>query len=418
MKIHVVTIGDEILNGYTLNTNAAYIGNEFSSNQLKVSRTSVVGDNEQDIITEIRECLQKNDIVVLTGGLGPTHDDITKDCIVKLYNTELVLNKEVLNNIKQIFAKKGREITPSNEQQAYVPKIARVINNSFGTAPGMWIEKDKKILIALPGVPHEMKEMLHADVIPELINATGANKKVTKVKSLSTTGIPESVLYEKLGDITELVKGSKLAFLPDQYGVQMRIVVEEDTQEKASNKISEIEQRIRAVVGRYIFGIEGVTLEEVVSRLLKERGLSIAVAESCTGGKICDRLTNISGSSAYFERGVVSYSNGAKVELLKVNEDMIAEHGAVSLEVARQMAEGVKAIAGTDLGLSVTGILGPTGAVPGKPVGLVYLGICDDKLCTGKKIQLSDNRIINKEKASQAALDFLRRHLLGIPYDE
>lgn len=418
MKIHVITIGDEILSGYTLNTNAAYIGNEFARNQLNVSKTSVVGDNEKDIITELKECLQKNDIVIVTGGLGPTHDDITKDCIVKLFNTELVLNQEVLNNIKTIFSKKGREISPSNEGQAFIPKNARVIKNGFGTAPGLWIEIDKKILIALPGVPHEMKEMIQADVIPELVNRLDHNRKLTKVKSLSTTGIPESLLYEKLGDIKELIQDAKLAFLPDQYGVQMRIVVEEDDAEKATNRISEIEQRIRSMVGRYIYGIEGVTLEEVISRLLKERGLSLAVAESCTGGKICDRLTNISGSSAYFERGVVSYSNGAKVEILKVNEDLISTYGAVSLEVARQMAEGVKAIAGTDLGLAVTGILGPTGAVPGKPVGLVYVGICDDKLCTAKKFQFSDNRIINKEKASQAALDFLRRHLLGIPYDE
>jgi len=418
MKIHVITIGDEILNGYTMNTNAAYIGSEFAKNELKVSRTSVVGDNEPDIINELRECLHRNDVVIATGGLGPTHDDITKDCVVRLFNTELVLNNDVLNNIKSIFSRKGREMSSSNEGQAYVPKNARVINNSLGTAPGLWIEREKKILIALPGVPHEMKEMIQSYVIPELGNRFKDNSRVTKVKSLSTTGITESVLYEKLGDIKELMQGAKLAFLPDQYGVQMRIVVEEESSERASNKISEIEQRIRSLVGRYIFGIEGVTLEEVISRLLKERGLSIAVAESCTGGKICDRLTNISGSSAYFERGVVSYSNGAKVELLKVNEDMIAAHGAVSLEVVRQMAEGVKAIAGTDLGLAVTGILGPTGAVPGKPVGLVYIGICDDKLCTAKKFQFSDSRMINKEKASQAALDFLRRHLLGIPYDE
>lgn len=418
MKIHVITIGDEILSGHTLNTNAAYIGNEFIKNQLKVQRTSVVGDNEADIVNELRDTLQRNDVVIATGGLGPTHDDRTKQCIAKLYNTDLVLNNDVLNNIKALFIRKGREMSPSNESQAYIPANARIINNIMGTAPGLWIEKDKKILIAMPGVPHEMKEMLHSFVIPELSARLKKDSKVTKIKTLCTTGIPESVLYERLGDIDDLARGAKIAFLPDQYGVQMRIIAEEASEEGALNKISEIEQKIRANVGRYIFGSEGITLEEVIARLLKERGLSLAVAESCTGGKICDRLTNISGSSAYLERGVVTYSNGAKVEILKVSEDMIASKGAVSLEVVRQMAEGVKSTAGTDLGLAVTGILGPTGAVPGKPVGLVFVGICDEKICTAKEFRFSDNRIINKEKASQAALDFLRRHLLGIPYDE
>ncbi|MDP4175184.1 MAG: nicotinamide-nucleotide amidohydrolase family protein, partial [Bacteroidota bacterium] len=199
---------------------------------------------------------------------------------------------------------------------------------------------------------------------------------------------------------------------------KMRITVEENTEEASIDKLSEIEQKIRTLVGRYIFGTEDETLESVIARLLSERGLTLSIAESCTGGLIANRITNIAGSSTFFERGIVSYSNAAKVELLKVNEDTIAQYGAVSLEVARQMAEGIKATSGTDIGLSVTGILGPGGATKEKPVGLVYIGICDDVVCSAKRFQFSEDRLLNKDRAAQAALDLLRRHLLGISYDD
>ena len=298
-----------------------------------------------------------------------------------------------------------------------VPKIAQVIRNSLGTAPGIWIENEGKIFIVMPGVPYEMIEMMKSYVIPKLKEILGETESITLRKTLQTTGIAESTLFEKLGDLNELLGESKLAFLPSQFGVKLRITVEAKSEEKANNKISEIEQRIRSKAGRFIFGKDEELLEEVLGKILKERGLTLAVAESCTGGLISNMLTNISGSSSYFERGIVSYSNAAKVEILKVNEDTIMENGAVSLEVARQMAEGVKSISGTDLGLATTGIMGPTGATTDKPIGLVYIGICDDKVCTAKEFQFGDDRILNKQRAAQTALEMLRRHLLGISDD-
>jgi len=418
MRAQIITIGDEILIGQTINTNAAYIGAELTKAQIKISKTTVIGDEEEIILNEFKDAWQNNEIIIVTGGLGPTHDDITKACIAKFFNSELILNEEVLQDVKSIFEKRGRVMAKINEDQALVPKICKVIRNYKGTAPGMWIEKDGKIFISMPGVPFEMKEMVDNYIIPKLAELGIKNKKVIKIKNLLTTGIPESTLFERLGNIDELLQGAKLAFLPSQFGVKMRVTVEEENNETATNKLSEIEQKIRSSVGRYIYGIENDSLEDVIGRLLKERGLTLSLAESCTGGLISSRITNISGSSSYFERGIVSYSNGAKVELLKVDEDVIAKYGAVSIEVARQMADGVRAISGTDIGLSITGILGPTGATNDKPVGLVYIGICDDKICTAKKFQFGDDRILNKERASQAALDLLRRHLLGIPYDE
>lgn len=417
MNAHIITIGDEILIGQVMNTNAAFIGKQLVDNNINVTRTSVVGDIESDIIQELKEALETNDVVISTGGLGPTHDDITRKCIVDFYNTELIRNDEVLEDIKTMFNKRGRRITKVNEGQALVPKIAEVIRNSKGTAPGVWIERDNKIFIALPGVPFEMAEMMKSYVIPKLIERLGKSETITSRKTLLTTGIPESTLFERLGDLNELLGDAKLAFLPSQFGVRLRITVQADTQDETVNKIGEIEQKIRSKAGRFIFGVDDESLEEVVGRILKERGLTLAVAESCTGGLISNMLTDISGSSAYFERGIVSYSNVAKVEILKVNEDLIANHGAVSIEVARQMAEGVKAISGTDLGLSTTGIMGPTGAATDKPIGVVYIGVCDDKVCTAKEFYFGDDRILNKQRAAQAALNMLRRHLLGIGDD-
>jgi competence/damage-inducible protein CinA-like protein len=420
MKAHIITIGDEILIGQTLNTNAGYIGSKLADIQIDVKKTSVVGDNEEDILNEFKTAWQNNDLIIVTGGLGPTHDDITRQCVVKYFNTELEKNEDVLEDIKSLFQKSGREVTKINENQALVPKIAKVIRNSLGTAPGMWIEKDSKIFTVLPGVPFEMIAMIKNFVIPHLeqVHQAAHENTVIKRSILQTTGIFESALFEKLGDINELLNGSQLAFLPTQQGVKLRITVEEETEELAVNKLTEIEQKIKSKVGRFIFAANEVLIEEVIGRMLKERGLKIALAESCTGGYVSHLLTNISGSSNYFERGIVAYSNAAKVEILKVNEDAIAEYGAVSLEVARQMAEGAKAISGADIGLSITGILGPTGASPGKPIGLVYIGFCDETVCTAKKFNFGEDRIINKQRTAQAALEMVRRSLLGIPYDD
>lgn len=415
MKIQIISIGDEVLIGDIVNTNASFIAAELVKNQFNVTKISVVGDAESEILEEFSEALNKNDVVITTGGLGPTHDDITKKCIAKFFKSELRMNEEVLNDLKIFFDKRHRQLTKVNEMQALVPDVAKTIKNKNGTAPGLWITRDNKILISLPGIPIEMQEMITEEVIPQLISVRGAVPKIRKTKHLLTTGLPESYLYERLGNLDMILGGAHLAFLPNQYGVKMRITVEDADETSASNKLIEIEQKIRSKVGRFIYGTEDTTLEEVIARLLKERNLTISVAESCTGGLISDRITNVSGSSKYFERGVIAYSNSAKVEILKVSEDVIAEFGAVSERVAKEMAQGIRAISVTDIGLSTTGILGPTGATENKPVGLVFVGLCDDKNCFAKKFQFGDDRILNKARASQAALDVLRRYLLGIP---
>ncbi len=418
MNAHIITIGDEILIGQTINTNAAFIGELLVKNQISVRKTSVIPDEEEEILKEFKTCLDANDLVIVTGGLGPTHDDLTRMCVVKFFHTELVKNDEVLEDIKNLFAKRKIEVTKVNEDQALVPKIAEAIRNPLGTAPGMWIEKDKSIFVVLPGVPYEMKAMMESYVIPRLIELIGEPEIIHRQFNLLTTGIPESILFEKLGNLKELLADAKMAFLPSQLGVKLRITLKGENDEEINNKLVEIEQKIRGKVGRYIFSRTDIPLEKVVGRLLEERSLTLSVAESCTGGHISDLITNISGSSKYFERGIISYSNSSKVEILKVNEDTISEFGAVSLEVARQMAEGVKAISGTDIGLAVTGIMGPTGGGTDKPIGLVFIGICDEKVCTAKKFNFGDDRLLNKQRTAQAALEMVRRYILGIPFDD
>lgn len=417
MNAYLISIGDELLIGQTINTNAGFIGSLLTDNQITVAKTSVIGDEEAIILDEFALAWEKADIIIVTGGLGPTHDDITRKVITSFFKSELLLNEEVLEDIRSRFERLKRTMVKVNEEQALVPKIAVPIRNYRGTAPGFWIEKDNKYFIAMPGVPHEMKEMMSGYVIPKFREIFPNPSPFTCKTTLLTTGIPESTLFEKLGNIEDLLQGAKLAFLPNPDGVKMRITVSEATEQESLAKLSSIEQKIRSLSGRFIYGKNEEDMAEIVGRLLKERGLRVAVAESCTGGNISSRITDFAGSSEYFDRGVVSYSNAAKVEILRVDEDIIQKYGAVSYEVARQMAEGIRAISGTDIGLAITGILGPGGGTEQKPVGTVFLGYCDEKICISKKLQLGDDRKINKQRASQAALAYLRKAILGISLD-
>lgn len=417
MKVHIITVGDEILIGQTLNTNAAFIGELLTNNNIEVHSSSVIGDNINEIISEFERCWKKYDVIIVTGGLGPTHDDVTKLAITTFFNTELIRNEDVFHDVVERFKKLNRHMAKVNEDQALVPKIANVIRNNYGTAPGLMIEKDKKFFFSLPGVPHEMKAMMTDFVVEKLKETVDKNKVFIKKITLLTTGIGESALFEKLGNFHQFLGNAKLAFLPSEYGTKIRITVKENSEEEAVNKLYEIEQKIRSLAGRYIYGKNDEELAEIIGRLLLERGLTISTAESCTGGNVANLITNFSGSSKYFERGVVVYSNAAKVEILHVDEDLILNHGAVSAIVAEQMAKGIRSVSGSDIGIGITGILGPTGGTTEKPVGTVFIALSDIKSSFVQKFNFGDDRRINKSRASQAALDMIRKYLLGITLD-
>jgi nicotinamide-nucleotide amidase len=412
MKATIIAIGDELLIGQVVNTNAAFIAEKLNAVGIPVQRMITIGDDEEAIVRTLEEASRQSDVMCLTGGLGPTHDDVTRGAICKFFGTDLVLNEEALENVRRIFKHRNVPITKLNEEQALVPRGCDVMQNPHGTAPGYFFHREGKHVAVMPGVPFEMKAMMENYVIPYFEHHAAG--QVIRHRTLRTTGIPESFLFQQLGNLDELLEGAKLAFLPAPTGVRLRISVQEKDARTAEMKIQEVEKRIRGKAEKYIYGVENEELEQVIGRMLTERKLTIAVAESCTGGLITDKITDVSGSSNYFERGVIAYSNRSKTEILKVPEELIEAHGAVSSEVAKAMAQGVREIAGTDIGVSTTGIAGPTGGSPEKPVGLVWIGYSDRVETLAVKFNFGDDRRRVKERAAQAALELVRRRLLRI----
>lgn len=412
MTAEIITIGDELLIGQIVNTNQAFIAERLNTIGVAVERMTTVGDERHAILRAFDDAWKRCSIVIVTGGLGPTHDDVTKKAVAEFFHTDLVPNEELRTHVSALATKWNRPWSASYEEQIMFPRKAQLVPNPIGTAGGMLFEQEGKYFFVLPGVPYEMREMIVGSVIPFLASRVGHH--VIRHITLRTTGISESMLASQLGDIEELLQGAKLAFLPSPAGVRLRITVHGHAPEVADKIVRDVEERIRARVQKYIYGTNEEELEEVVGRLLTERHLTIAVAESCTGGLIADKITNVSGSSHYFEQGVVAYSNQSKIDLLGVREDVIRKHGAVSKEVAEAMAEGIRRAARTNIGLSTTGIAGPTGGTAEKPVGLVWVGYADAATTFALRFHFGDERRRVKERAAQAALEVVRRKLLNI----
>ncbi|MBI5215241.1 MAG: competence/damage-inducible protein A [Ignavibacteriae bacterium] len=409
MKCSILTVGDELLIGQVVNTNSAYISRQLNTIGIDVVRMVTVGDDEEVMHSAMRESFSLFDLTILTGGLGPTHDDITKNVLCDFFQTELVRSDEVIEDIKQLMQKRNLIWSAATETQALVPKSAQIIRNNNGTAPGLMFEQNGRYLIAMPGVPFEMEAMMQNFVIPFF---ESKSKKFILHRTLNTTGIGEAVLFEKLGNLNELLGNVKLAFLPSPSGTRLRLSIIETTRTFAEQQIKQAEENIRAKANEYIYGIENETMAEAIGKLLKEKRYTISTAESCTGGYIANQITNVSGSSEYFERGIVTYSNRSKMELLGVPGELLEQHGAVSKEVAEAMALGIRTRTGTNIGLSTTGIAGPTGGTPEKPVGLVFIGYSDRHTTLALKFNFGDDRLRFKERTAQAALNLLRKKLL------
>ncbi len=412
MNAIIISIGDELLIGQVPNTNAAFIAQKLTGIGILVKEVATIGDDESQVLEAFAKYFPKYDITVVTGGLGPTHDDITRSALCRFFNADLVPDHNVLANIKDLLKKRNLPWTEAAEDQARVPRGCIVIANMHGTAPGMLFERNGRNLLVLPGVPHEMESMVDNFLIPHFKKkAAGV---VIRQKTLKTTGVPESMLANRLGSLEELLHGARLAFLPSVRGVALRITVVAKDAKKAEQELKNSEDRIRAKVGKHIYGIDDEELEGIIGKILTERKLTIAVAESCTGGMVAHRITNVPGSSIYFERGLIAYSNASKTEILGVPNDLIECYGAVSEEVAGAMASGVRRIAKTDLGLSTTGVAGPTGGTPEKPVGLVWIAYADARETVALNFMFADERRLFKERTSQAALELVRRKLLNI----
>ena len=374
MKSTIITIGDEILIGQILDTNSRYISQALNRIGVVVAERTSIGDNAAQIIETLDRALAATDIVIITGGLGPTKDDITKHTLAKYFDSELVYNECVGEAVEKLLAARGIAFTDLNRGQAMVPRCCTVLHNYHGTAPGMWFERDGKVVISLPGVPFEMVHLIDDSVIPMLRNRF--DLKAIVHKTMITSGIAESILAERIAEWEEsLPQVLHLAYLPAPNIVRLRLSAYEVDGESVERLIDEKFEQLRQIIPEAVIGFEDATVEQLVHNTLIERGKTLAVAESCTGGAIASKFTAMAGASTYFMAGVVSYSNESKRDILGVNMDDIIRYGAVSEQVAVQMAEGVRKAAQSHYAISTTGIAGPTGGSAEKPVGTVWIGI-------------------------------------------
>ncbi len=376
MNVTIINIGDELLIGQVVNTNASTMARMLTEAGMEVGKTVVVGDSRDDIWQAVDAAMHSSDAVLVTGGLGPTKDDITKKLLCEYFGSELVESEVALENVKRLFAVRGFELTPVNRAQALVPKCCEVLNNDVGTAPCMWFEREGKVLVSLPGVPHEMEWLMANRVIPKL-QETFLTETIIN-KNILTQGIGESFL----SDLIEpwelaLPECIRLAYLPVAGMTKLRLTCRITPDNPETPDIPELLQGLYKIAGQYIVGEDCETLAELVHKTLTERGLTLATAESCTGGTIASQLTAQAGASAYFKGGVVAYSNEVKECALGVQHSTLEAHSAVSEETAREMAEGVRKRLGADLAIATTGIAGPDGGTPEKPVGTVWIAVAD-----------------------------------------
>lgn len=384
MNITIINIGDELLIGQVVNTNASTMSRMLTAAGMDVQKTMVVGDERQAIWNAVDEAMHSSDAVLVTGGLGPTKDDITKKLLCEYFNSELVESSVALDNVKRIFESRGYELTPVNRAQALVPKCCEVLNNDLGTAPCMWFSNEGKILVSLPGVPFEMEWLMRNRVIPKLQETFKTDIIITK--NILVQGIGESFLSDLIEPWElSLPKHIKLAYLPVAGLTKLRLTVHGSYDPSILKGLYEL-------AGKYIVGEDCETLDELVHKTLTERGLTLATAESCTGGNIARLLTAQAGASTYFMGGVVAYSNDVKENILGVKHSTLETHGAVSEETVREMAEGVRTRLGTDLAIATTGIAGPDGGTSEKPVGTVWIAVADARHTEAKLLQFGANR--------------------------
>jgi nicotinamide-nucleotide amidase len=410
-RAEIITIGDEILFGQIIDTNTQWIGTQLTDIGIRPARKTSVGDNKQDILDAFTQASQRVDVVIVTGGLGPTRDDITKHTFCEYFGTELEINQDALALVTEFFAKRGRAMTELNIQQAALPKNCTYIPNLWGTAPGMWFEKDDVIYVSLPGVPYEMKSLMEFEILPRL--KARFSTHIIQHKSIRTIGIGESFLAEKISAWEDaLPEHIKLAYLPHFGQVRLRLTGTGMDQELLEKQLSEQVALVLPLIEDHVFGYDSDELETVIGTLLMNNNATIGTAESCTGGYVANQITSVPGSSRYYEGSVVSYSNEVKINVLGVSKDTLDAYGAVSEQTAREMAEGARRVLNTTFAISTTGIAGPDGGTPDKPVGTVWIACATPEETFTQLLTLRNNRKINIELTCSYALNLLRKNIL------
>lgn len=417
MKAEIISIGDELLIGQIHNTNSVWIAQQLTLIGIQVHHMSTVPDEKSAMVQAFDQAQTRSDVVIMTGGLGPTKDDVTKKTFASYFNAPLVLNEEVLEVVHSFFTKRGRELTEINRQQALVPEGCEVLMNFQGTAPGMWMKKNNCIYISLPGVPYEMKSILIERVVPRL--KSEFQLPAIYHKTVFTNGIGESMLAELIEDWEVKLKqdGIKLAYLPQPGIVKLRLSAFGNDLTELKNKIENNIRSLQTLIPEYIFGMETfgeepVQLEKIVLNLLKQRKESVSIAESCTGGYLASLITSVAGASEVFKGGMVPYTNEAKHNLLGVPESVFETVGAVSKECVMALAQNVRKTFNSTYGIGVSGIAGPSGGTADKPVGLVWIAVASDSKVVPVKLQFGDIRQNNIVMSSHAALNLLRKFIL------
>lgn len=411
MLAEIVTIGDELLIGQVIDTNSAWMAEQLNLIGIKVHQITSISDEQNHILTTLQEASERAQLILITGGLGPTKDDITKQTLCTYFDTRMVFSEAAYANVEKLFSSRGVAVTELNRLQAMVPANCRVIANPNGTAPCMWFEKNGIIYISMPGVPFEMKAIMEQEIIPELLNKLN---RVIIHRTILTEGVGESHLASMIEPWEDsLPSYIKLAYLPQPGMVRLRLTAYGTDRDELQEAINKAEKELHPYAGKYIFGFDNDTMESVIGQLLRTKGMTLSTAESCTGGNIAQLITSIAGSSDYFKGSVVAYSNEIKEQFLGVPHQVLVEHGAVSEQTVIAMAEGIRTRFGTDYAISVSGIAGPGGGTAEKPVGTTWIAVASPNETITRKFMLGEHRGRNIRKASIAALNMLRGLLVS-----
>lgn len=413
IKATIVTIGDELLIGQVVDTNSAWIAQQIIALGIEIKEILSISDNAVAIVEGLDRATQSSDLVLITGGLGPTEDDITKKTLAQYFDSELYFDEAVFNRIQRLFTKLGREPLAAHHQQAYMPRKADILENKMGTAPGMWFEKNDKVVISMPGVPYEMKSIMTHAVMPRLENLDNQNHILSR--TLCTSGQGESQIAEQIADIiSNFPAEMSIAFLPSKASVRLRLTAKGKDADSLKQMLDQVVEDISSVLKDLIYAQSDEKMESSLGKLLLEKKLTLAFAESCTGGFLAHKITSVSGSSRYFLGSIVSYSNALKTDLLGVSPQTLIQHGAVSEETVVEMARGCLAKTSADLAVSVSGIAGPSGGSPEKPVGTIWIAIAYKEQILSKKLTLSKDRQANIEYTAAIAMNLLRKFVLNL----
>ena len=406
-----MTIGDEILFGQITDTNTQWIGTELTNIGIRPIRKTSVGDSAEEILAALGEALARVDVLIITGGLGPTKDDITKHMLCKFFNTELEINESALALITDFFTRRGRPMIELNRQQAALPKNCLYLQNDWGTAPGMWFEQDGKVVVSLPGVPFEMKSLMEVRVLPRLL--AFFKPPLIKHKIIRTIGIGESTLAETI-EIWEdsLPPHIKLAYLPHFGQVRLRLTATGDDDQQLASELAYETERVMPLVEKWVYGYDNDELETVIGKMLLAEHATLSTAESCTGGFVAHKITSVPGSSRYFTGSVVAYDNDVKMNTLGVSMSDLLEHGAVSEQTVVSMAEGIRKLMHTTYGIATSGVAGPDGGSPEKPVGTIWIACASPTETITRLLTLTKHRAVNIELTATYVLDLLRKSIL------